>query len=117
MASEADRLAKALYPHLIGAGFTNRGLTECGWFAFLASKPANTDSAVGLAAEGMLFMCGAGKLPHMRVNCLRALLAFLKMELGIFPDAEDLEDLKELFDETPPDEHGIANWFHEVYGD
>ena len=115
MASEADSLAKALYPHLIECGFGHRTLEDAGWFTFVVSKRPDTESPVTMACHALTFLCLTGKLGNMRMSCVHAVISFLKLKTDQFPAAPELRKLKELLDAKPINVEHVHQWFHRNY--
>lgn len=104
-----------MYAPLIDVGFRHRTLEEAGWFDFVNGKRPDTKSAVTMACHALSFLCLNGPLMNMRMDCLRAIFTFLRLEGKALPQAAALRQLADLMDEKVVNEDHVHEWFHRHY--
>ena len=68
-----------------------------------------------MACHALTWLCLTGRLGNMRMDCARAVLAFLKAEKGQLPSVPELRLLASLLDEAPVDAAHVHQWFHRNY--
>jgi hypothetical protein len=115
LASDADRLVKALYPHLHDAGFRQRTLDDADWADFVNTERPDTKSPVTMACHALSWLCLTGRLGNMRMDGVRAVLAYLRVAKAHLPKPDELRKLAALIDAQPINIEHVHEWFHRNY--